>query len=351
MTVTILVVGGGPSALEAAKEAVAQGGRAVLARPAGSRKACALRAPSGIEVVPGSELVRLEGCPGRFTAHLRAEGEEITVRCDAFVLAEDNLGLEDALYGGVPDGLRSVAIVLGPAATRADHARALELALSLRSRSDRPEVILFTKEVLAHGADELAYAEAQRAGVMVVRTEQRPVLSTVGPLKVAAIDHPSGLEVELSPDLLIEAPSPANGGSARLIGPAGERNVSRGPASSGREGVFVCGTGGRDILDGERSTLARVAATRAVSLALRPVPRAPNAAQVDRDRCSACLTCVRSCPFHAPRIDEEGKAAVDGDLCQACGICVAACPSRALSLASDQGWRETMSSMFKEAVQ
>ena len=53
---------------------------------------------------------------------------------------------------------------------------------------------------------------------------------------------------------------------------------------------------------------------------------------VDPGKCVACLTCVRVCPFGAPRIVKEGYAFIDPDYCKACGICVKDCPAEAISL-------------------
>lgn len=55
-------------------------------------------------------------------------------------------------------------------------------------------------------------------------------------------------------------------------------------------------------------------------------------ARVEEGKCIACLTCVRACPFGAPRIVPEGYAVIDPDKCQACGICVVECPARAIEL-------------------
>ncbi len=55
-------------------------------------------------------------------------------------------------------------------------------------------------------------------------------------------------------------------------------------------------------------------------------------AQVDAGKCIACLTCVRACPFGAPRIEPEGYAVIDPEKCKACGICVVECPARAIEL-------------------
>ncbi|RUM89390.1 MAG: 4Fe-4S ferredoxin [Thermodesulfatator sp.] len=56
-------------------------------------------------------------------------------------------------------------------------------------------------------------------------------------------------------------------------------------------------------------------------------------AVVDGGKCVACLTCVRLCPFGAPRIIDEGYAVIEAELCHACGICVLECPAEAISLA------------------
>jgi heterodisulfide reductase subunit A-like polyferredoxin len=52
---------------------------------------------------------------------------------------------------------------------------------------------------------------------------------------------------------------------------------------------------------------------------------------VDQDRCVACLTCVRSCPFNVPKIDADGFAMIEAAACQGCGICAGACPRKAIT--------------------
>ncbi len=353
---TILVLGSGPAALEAARVVVAQHGRAVLVRSC-AKRACALRAPSGIETIDNADLIGLEGSLGRFSAHLRVEGEATVVACDAVILADEAplrrpngpgpMGLDEAIAGPLPPHVGSAAIVLEAAAPRSAYLRSLQLALGLKDRPDRPEVTLFIKDMRVYGRDEIIYAEAQRQGVRVVRSEHALELTTGDRTVVRAIDSSSGLAIICEPDLLVV--------ETGLFGPSvssfgrgtGQGHVSMGVASTPREGVFQCGPDPADLLHDEMVRKARAAAGRALSAALNPPARAPDAARVDRDKCSACLTCVRSCPFHAPHSGEEGKAVIDAELCQACGICVAACPGRALTLPSEQG-SENMPSRFKE---
>ena len=51
-----------------------------------------------------------------------------------------------------------------------------------------------------------------------------------------------------------------------------------------------------------------------------------------QDKCATCLTCLRVCPYHVPRLDNTGNINIPADQCQACGICVAECPAKAIVL-------------------
>jgi ferredoxin len=54
-------------------------------------------------------------------------------------------------------------------------------------------------------------------------------------------------------------------------------------------------------------------------------------AVVDKDKCTACETCVDECPAVAITIENE-KAKVDKELCVDCGSCVDICPSEAITM-------------------
>ncbi|HEX9021109.1 MAG TPA: FAD-dependent oxidoreductase [Nitrospirota bacterium] len=53
---------------------------------------------------------------------------------------------------------------------------------------------------------------------------------------------------------------------------------------------------------------------------------------VDKNKCMACLTCMRVCPYGAPVVTSYSE--IRPEYCQACGLCVAECPGEAISMVS-----------------
>lgn len=53
-------------------------------------------------------------------------------------------------------------------------------------------------------------------------------------------------------------------------------------------------------------------------------------AEVKVEKCAACLTCLRVCPYGVPVIN--WRAYISEEACQACGICAAACPAGAITI-------------------
>ena len=55
-------------------------------------------------------------------------------------------------------------------------------------------------------------------------------------------------------------------------------------------------------------------------------------AVVNANLCVGCNVCAVVCPFGAVKKDENGVAQVNEDLCKGCGICAARCPERAITM-------------------
>ena len=78
--------------------------------------------------------------------------------------------------------------------------------------------------------------------------------------------------------------------------------------------------------------LKALVAEKDPEFALKMRFKAGRLARVNPEKCIACLTCVRDCPFSAPAIVPDGYAVIDPEKCRACGICVVECPARAIEL-------------------
>ncbi len=112
-----------------------------------------------------------------------------------------------------------------------------------------------------------------------------------------------------------------------------EAHVKLRPVEMATDGLFVCGTAHSPKLITEAIAQAQAAASRATTfLAQSHLTLSAVTAQVETDRCAACLVCVRSCPFNVPRINAEGVSEIDEALCHGCGVCAGECPAKAIEL-------------------
>jgi heterodisulfide reductase subunit C2 len=96
-----------------------------------------------------------------------------------------------------------------------------------------------------------------------------------------------------------------------------------------RSCVFVCP---QDVRFAEIMKALAALALRKGYVTKEQLVEKGKAAEVQRDLCVACLTCVRVCPWSIPKIDAGGVAVIDVETCRACGICVAECPAQAIIL-------------------
>ncbi len=98
-------------------------------------------------------------------------------------------------------------------------------------------------------------------------------------------------------------------------------------------GMFLCGGGHAPKTINEAILQAQGAVARACTILSRKNLMVGGViAKVEEDKCAACLTCVRVCPYNVPRINERFVAEINSVQCQGCGICAAECPGKAIQL-------------------
>jgi heterodisulfide reductase subunit A-like polyferredoxin len=112
-----------------------------------------------------------------------------------------------------------------------------------------------------------------------------------------------------------------------------EAHVKLAPVDFASEGIYLCGTAHSPKFIDETIAQAQAAAGRATTiLAKQQLEVGGAVCQVDEEKCQACLTCVRACPYDVPYINEDGVAVIEVAKCRGCGVCAAECPREAIQL-------------------
>ncbi len=235
-----------------------------------------------------------------------------------------------------------------PYCSRVCCGEAIKNAIRVKELNPRAEVTILYRDIRTYGLKELYYKKARDLGVQFVRyePEQKPEVAPDGEgVRVTVLDQSLKVPLALTADYLVLSaairPHPASQEIARVFklppdadGFLMEAHLKLRPLDFASAGVFLCGLAhGPKTLE-ESLAQAQGAAARAMGvLAQKEMYVAGAVAQVDPLKCVACLTCVRTCPYGVPRMDEsEGVVQIDAAACQGCGNCASACPRKAISV-------------------
>jgi heterodisulfide reductase subunit A-like polyferredoxin len=173
-----------------------------------------------------------------------------------------------------------------------------------------------------------------------------------GDIEVGVKDPMLGRKIHLKPNLLVlsMAIEPSRGSTelSKILGvPLSnegfflEAHIKMRPMDFMEEGIFVCGIAHYPKFIEESISQALATAGRATTiLSKHPLYYGGSVAEVDAEECVGCLTCVRTCPFHIPKIDENrigvgklgGAAYIEPSQCHGCGTCTVECPANAIQL-------------------
>jgi heterodisulfide reductase subunit A2 len=220
-------------------------------------------------------------------------------------------------------------------------------AIELKERDPSRPVYVWFKEMRTFGLLEEYYTKAREMGVIFTRytNAEKPRVSAEGPLTVTYREPAFDREITLPLGLLVLA-TPSVGAEnsvelSRLLKVPLQRDsfyqeahVKLRPVDCASEGIFICGAAHYPKSIDETISQAYAAAGRAAAMLAKTAMKAGGVvAEVDQDKCAACLTCVRVCPYNVPVIDPEAKKArIEPATCQGCGVCVSECPVKAITL-------------------
>ncbi len=310
--------------------------------------------PERLEISHGATIVCVGGVEYRGDEYAYGTDPRITTQQQF----EGRLAEFENGVGEVPNNVVMIQCV-GPAdryCGRICCTSALKNALTLKRLNPSAQITVIYKDIRTYGFKERIYTQARAAGVMFMRYEDgrkaEVGVDADGALNVNLWEEVLGKEIQLNPDMVVLSspivPSPAAEGLANKLKVAQdadgfflEAHVKLRPVDFLADGVFMAGLAHYPKLLQESIVQAKAAAARATTILSRDtLTTGGPVAEVDNDKCVACLTCLRSCPFGAPRISEElhsvggilGAAHIESALCQGCGLCMPSCPAGAIEL-------------------
>ncbi len=331
-----------------------------------------------IRVLTGSEVVEHTGYVGNFETEvitptgatriirhgatlLATGGHE--VRPELFGLGEHERVLsqtdfEQRLHDATGLGLEHEHVVMVQCAGSRDDERpycsrvccnqAIKNALAFKKRFTNARVDILYRDVRSYGLHELNYLAARRAGINFIRydPETNPLQVELDgeSIRVELDDTSIRRRVALRPDLLVLSTGVAANENEELgsmlrvpradTGFFIEAHAKLRPVDFATEGVFLAGLAHGPKNISETIAQASAAVARAATiLAKDKLKMSGVVSEVSfPERCAACLTCVRACPFGVPIIGEDHVAEINAAMCQGCGICAAECPGKAISL-------------------
>jgi heterodisulfide reductase subunit A-like polyferredoxin len=307
-----------------------------------------------IEVSHGATIVCVGGVEYRGEEYGYGSDPRITTQQQF----ESTLAAAEYTGGETPNNVVMIQCV-GPAdkyCGRICCTSALKNALTLKRLNPTAQITVIYKDIRTYGFKERIYTQAREAGVIFMHyetgREAEVTIDAAGVLKVSLWEEILGRQMDLKPDMLVLSspivPSPAAEDLASKLKLAQdadgffmEAHIKLRPVDFLADGVFMAGLAHYPKLLQESIIQAKAAAARAATILSRDtLTTGGPVAEISQGLCVACLTCVRSCPFGAPRISSDaesiggilGAAYIESALCQGCGLCTASCPACAIEL-------------------
>jgi heterodisulfide reductase subunit A len=326
-----------------------------------------------ISLYTESTVREISGGAGRFKATLEQNGQSVSLELGAVILATGGQPYHptEYFYGRHPKVVTQLELekrlftrqtplpqmtvmiqCVGsrneefPLCSRICCSGAVKNAILLMEKNPAGSVYVLYRDVRTFGFKEEYYRKARDLGVIFVKFEPESppdVYLEEDQLKVKVFDPASQMDLEIDPDLLVLStglrPQPGVGEIGKMLklpfiqeGFFMEAHPKLSPLDFSTAGVFLCGLAHSPRFMEESLAQAKGAAGRAAGLLLqKEVQKSGIVAEVERERCIACLTCVNVCPYQVPFIDEEGISVIDPHACQGCGICVSECPANTIT--------------------
>jgi heterodisulfide reductase subunit A len=330
-----------------------------------------------ITVYKNSTVKHCKGFAGNFKSLINSSGGEIEIEHGAAIIAiganeskqdeylygknkkvHTQLELEELLEKDTEfaESLNEVVMIQCVGSREPDNimcsrvccTEAIKNAIAIKQANPKANIAILYRDVRTYGFKEQYYNKARELGVLFFRydLDGKAVVTqnSAGDLDVSVLDLNSGLKLSFNPDALILTTAVVPSEENDKVGTAFkvpltlecfflEAHMKLKPVDFASEGIFLCGACHTPKFIDESIAQAQATAARAVRILSADVMEISGVVSVvDPDKCAACLTCVRTCPYDVPVINEDGVAEIETAMCHGCGICTSECPAKAIQL-------------------
>jgi heterodisulfide reductase subunit A-like polyferredoxin len=233
-----------------------------------------------------------------------------------------------------------------PYCSRVCCAEAVKNALTLKALNPKTRVTILYRDMRMYSHLEEDYARARKAGVRFLRYEEErkpEVAGKDGKISVTLYNPVLRENISFHPDLLVLSSAIVAADTKNLAsmlkvprtadGFFLEAHMKLRPVDFATEGIYLCGLAHSPKMIDESLSQALAAVSRACTvLSKDQIQVGGIVSVVDAEKCAACLTCVRVCPYNVPVINKEGVAEIEAAMCHGCGVCASECPGKAIKL-------------------
>ncbi|HSB05164.1 MAG TPA: CoB--CoM heterodisulfide reductase iron-sulfur subunit A family protein [Thermodesulfobacteriota bacterium] len=310
---------------------------------------------TGVKVGPSMEYRKIEhGVIILATGAEEWEPSEYHYGEDPRILTQIDLETKIANHPGEVKQAKNVVMIqcvgsrneTRPYCSRTCCASAVKNALRIKDLNPNAQIYVLYRDMRTYGLLESYYAKARREGILFIRyePEEKPEVKKDGQkLFVSFRDRILKEQIEVEPDLLILSAATIpreNEALAMLLkvprtaeGFFLEAHMKLRPVDFATDGIYLAGSGHGPKLISESISQASASVSRACTILSKGKMLVGGiVAVVEGEKCAACLTCVRVCPYEVPVINSRGEAEIDVSKCKGCGSCAAECPARAIEL-------------------
>ena len=300
------------------------------------------------QIEHGVTILATGALPNRPAQYLLDECPQVSTQLELQEMIEEKAGIVQTWNNVVMIQCVGSRTPDNPNCSRICCQTAVKNALRLLEINPGARIFVLYRDMRTYGFQEEYYQKARELGVIFARysSDAPPQVAAAGnAVEVSFTDPVLGRRVTVCADHLCLSTGLVadRDGSEELAmtfkipytddGYFLEDHIKLRPVDLPVPGFFVagCAHGPKTIRESVAQALA-VSSRAMTMLARDTIDLGARAARVERDRCAACLICVRACPFGIPYINADGYSEIDPAKCHGCGVCAAACPAKAIQL-------------------